>query len=328
MTDILTGTPPGLTYDHDLVRHAWFVCWIVSTGVLGLIIGWMGLTLIVGEHLGRQSPSWKEMVPRLCLGLAAAAASLWWCSLVIDLADAISGYVAAELNVTPGDLIRGPLIIFVKAIQAGTAGMGLFLAAVYLVYGLFVLIIVVQLIIRLALIDVLLALAPVGLGLWILPHTAGWGRHWLRLFMVTVMQQSVQLLAIAFGFGFLQEFAAIATGFEPAGDLIWKLLMSAAFMYLATRVPSMLGNAGTFDAWVQTLFFSMAVVGGIARSAKGLTMLASGGAAAATGPVGAAVAVGGAALGAVTGVARSAADISSPPDAGGGQGGSPRSAGE
>ena len=328
MTDILTGTPPGLTYDHDLVRHAWFVCWIVSTGVLGLVIGWMGLTLIVGEHLGRQSPSWKEMVPRLCLGLAAAAASLWWCSLVIDLADSISGYVAAELNVTPGDLIRGPLIIFVKAIQAGTAGMGLFLAAVYLVYGLFVLIIVVQLIIRLALIDVLLALAPVGLGLWILPHTAGWGRHWLRLFMVTVMQQSVQLLAIAFGFGFLQEFAAIATGFEPAGDLIWKLLMSVAFMYLATRVPSMLGNAGTFDAWVQTLFFSMAVVGGIARSAKGLTMLASGGAAAATGPVGVAAAVGGAALGAVTGVARSAADISSPPDGGGGQGGSPRSAGE
>ena len=98
MTDILTGTPPGLTYDHDLVRHAWFVCWIVSTGILGLVIGWMGLTLIVGEHLGRQSPSWKEMVPRLCLGLAAAAASLWWCSLVIDLADSISGYVAAELN--------------------------------------------------------------------------------------------------------------------------------------------------------------------------------------------------------------------------------------
>ena len=328
MTDILTGTPSGLTYDHDLVRHAWFVCWIVSTGVLGLVIGWMGLTLIVGEHLGRQSIGWKEMVPRLCLGLAAAAASLWWCSLVIDLADSISGYVAAELNVQPGDLVRGPLNIFVQSIEAGTAGMGLFLAAVYLVYGLFVLIIVVQLIIRLALIDVLLALAPVGLGLWILPHTAGWGRHWLRLFMVTVMQQSVQLLAIAFGFGFLQEFAAIATGFEPAGDLIWKLLMSAAFMYLATRVPSMLGNAGTFDAWVQTLFFSMAVVGGIARSAKGLTMLASGGAAAAAGPVGMAAAAGGAALGAVTGVARSAADISSPPDGGGGQGGSPRSAGE
>ena len=191
--------------------------WIVSTGVLGLIIGWMGLSFILQEHLGRQSIGWKEMVPRLCLGLAAAAASLWWCSLVIDLADSISGYVAAELNVQPGDLVRGPLNIFVQSIEAGTAGMGLFLAAVYLVYGLFVLIIVVQLIIRLALIDVLLALAPVGLGLWILPHTAGWGRHWLRLFMVTVMQQSVQLLAIAFGFGFLQEFAAIADGVRARG---------------------------------------------------------------------------------------------------------------
>ena len=88
---------------------------------------------------------------------------------------------------------------------------------------------------RLALIDILLALAPIALGLWILPHTAGWGRHWLRLFMTTVFQQAIQLIALALGFGFLKEFAAIAA-FEPVQDLIWKLLMSLAFVYMATRV--------------------------------------------------------------------------------------------
>ena len=46
-------------------------------------------------------------------------------------------------------------------------------------------------VLRLALIDILLALAPIALGLWILPHTAGWGRHWLRLFMTTVFEFSV-----------------------------------------------------------------------------------------------------------------------------------------
>ena len=55
---------------------------------------------------------------------------------------------------------------------------------------------IVQMVLRLALIDLLLALAPIALGLWILPHTAGWGRHWLRLFTTTVFQQAIQLIAL------------------------------------------------------------------------------------------------------------------------------------
>ena len=126
------------------------------------------------------------------------------------------------------------------AVQAGSVGMALLLAALYLVYGFFVLYVIVQMILRLALTDLLLALAPIALGLWILPHPAGWGRQWLRLFMTTVFQQAIQLIALALGFGFLREFAAIAA-FEPVQDLIWKLLMSLAFVYH--------GDPGAVDAW-------------------------------------------------------------------------------
>ena len=110
------------------------------------------------------------------------------------------------------------------------------MALLYLIYGFIVLYVLVQMIVRLALIDLLLALAPIALGLWILPHTAGWGRQWLRMFMTTVFQQAVQLIALALGFGFLNEFAEIAA-FEPVQDLIWKLLISLAFVYLATQGP-------------------------------------------------------------------------------------------
>ena len=258
MNDILTGTPPGLTYDHAMVREAWAVVWAITSGALVVILGWMGLSLIIGEHLGRQQAGWREMVPRLVLGLVAASTSLWWCALVIDVADGVSGFVAAELDVTPGDLLRAPLNTLLTAVQSGSVGMAQLLAIIYLVYGFFVLYVLVQMVVRLALIDILLALAPVALGLWILPHTAGWGRHWLRLFMTTVFQQAVQLIALALGMGFLNEFATIAA-FEPVQDLIWKLLMSLAFIYLATRVPSMLGQAGTFDAWLSTLYFGMSL---------------------------------------------------------------------
>ena len=247
MSDILTGTPPNLTYDHWMVQQAWMVVWAITSGALVVILGWMGLTLIMSEHLGRQQAGWREMVPRLVLGLVAAASSLWWCALVLDVADAVSGFIAVELDVTPGDLLRAPLETFLTAVQAGSVGMAQLLALLYLVYGFFVLYVIVQMILRLALIDILLALAPIALGLWILPHTAGWGRQWMRLFMTTVFQQAVQLIALALAFGFLNEFAEVAA-FEPVQDLIWKLLMSLAFVYMATRVPSMLGNTGTFDS--------------------------------------------------------------------------------
>ena len=276
MSDILTGTPPDLTYAHHMVRQAWMVVWAITSGALVVIIGWMGLSLIVGEHLGRQQTGWREMVPRLVLGLVAAASSLWWCALVLDVADAVSGFIAVSLNVTPGDLLRAPLDTFLTAVQAGSVGMAQLLALLYLVYGFFVLYVIVQMVLRLALIDILLALAPIALGLWILPHTAGWGRHWLRLFMTTVFQQAIQLIALALGLGFLNEFASIAA-FEPVQDLIWKLLMSLAFVYMATRVPSMLGNSGTFDAWLSTLYFGMNLPASMMRSAKTIGLISRGG---------------------------------------------------
>ena len=326
MADIITGTPSHLTYAHPLVQQAWMVVWAVTSAALVVILGWMGLSLIMSEHLGSRNAGWREMVPRLVLGLVAAASSLWWCALVIDVAAAVSGFVASELGVTPGDMLRSTLRTLLTAVEAGSVGMALLLAVLYLVYGFFVLYVIVQMILRLALIDILLALAPIALGLWILPHTAGWGRHWLRLFMTTVFQQAVQLIALALGFGFLNEVAAIAA-FEPVQDLIWKLLMSLAFVYMATRVPSLMGNAGTFDAWLSTLYFGMNLPASMVRSAKTIGLIAGG---AAGGPGGMAVGAmaASAGLSAAAGGLSSAASMATPSGGGDAGGEAPRSADE
>ena len=325
MGDILTGTPPDLTYGHPIVREAWTVVWGITSGALIAILGWMGLSLMMQHHLGQTSSGWREAIPRLVLGLVAAATSYWWCALVIDVAHTISKYVAAALEVTPGDLLRAPLETFLRTVSAGSVGMALLLAILFVIFGFFVLYVLLQMVLRLALIDILLALAPIALGLWILPHTAGWGRHWLRLFLTTVFQQAVQLIALAMGFGFLRQFAAI-DAFEPAQELAWKLLLSIAFVYMATRVPSMLGNAGTFDSWVSTLYFGMSLPGTILRSAKSIGLIA--GAAGGGGPAGVAMGAvaataAGTDLGAAASGFRSAAEGSSS-----GAGAAPRSSGE
>ena len=323
MSGILTGTPAELTHAHELVRDAWTVVWAVTSGALALIVGWMGLGLIVSEQVGRAQAGWRELVPRLGLGLAGASASLWGCALVIDLADAVSGVVAVGLGVDPGDMLRSTLGTLLTAVEAGSVGMGLVLSLLYLVYGFFVLHVLVQMVLRLALIDVLLALGPIALGLWILPQTAGWGRHWLRLFMTTVFQQAVQLIALALGLGLLNEVAAIGA-FEPVRDLAWKLVLAIAFVYLATRVPSLLGAAGTFDAWLHTLHFGLNLPRSLIGSARSVGLIAGG---AAGGPAGVGIGASGAGAGlsaAASGL-RSMAELVGPP-AGGGR--APRSSGE
>ena len=99
---------------------------------------------------------------------------------------------------------------------------------------------------------------------------------------------------------------------------------------LATRVPSLLGNAGTFDSWLHTLHFGMALPGSMVRSARSMGVLGrgvggAGRVAAGAGAAGAAAgAVAGAGL-AAGGAVRSAAEQGTPA---GGTGGAPRSASE
>ena len=292
MSDIITGTPAGLTYEHALVQQAWLAVWIITSAALALIIGWIGLSLILEEPLGGRGSSWRELIPRLLLGLVAAAASLWWCALVIDLAHAVSGFIAASLNVTPTDLLLAPVNTLLTAVKSGSVGIALLLAFIYLIYAVFCFYLLLQMVLRLALIDLLLALAPAAMGLWILPQSSGWSRQWLRMFATTVAQQAVQLIALALGIGFLAELAEIGP-FEPARDLVWKLLMAVGFIYLATRVPSMLGNGNTFDSWLSTLYFAFSLPTNMARSAASFIALGGAGSAgrsAATGQTSAATA--------------------------------------
>ncbi len=279
MSDIITGTPAGLTYEHALVQQAWLAVWIITSAALALIIGWIGLSLILEEPLGGRGSSWRELIPRLLLGLVAAAASLWWCALVIDLAHTVSGFIAATLDVTPADLLLAPVNTLLTAVKSGSVGIALLLAFIYLIYAVFCFYLLLQMVLRLALIDLLLALAPAAMGLWILPQTSGWSRQWLRMFATTVAQQAVQLIALALGIGFLAELAEIGP-FEPARDLVWKLLMAVGFIYLATRVPSMLGNGNTFDSWLSTLYFAFSLPTNMARSAASFVALAGAGSAA------------------------------------------------
>ena len=83
--------------------------------------------------------------------------------------------------------------------------------------------------------------------------------------------------------------------------------MSLAFIYLATRVPSMLGNSSPFDAWLQTLWFGLSLPATMARSLGSVAAMGGGAAA------GKALSSGGSGgSSGVGGATRSAAELSTP----------------
>ena len=57
-------------------------------------------------------------------------------------------------------------------------------------YGIVALLLAFQMLMRLALIDVLIVLAPVMVLTWVLPQTQSWARWWAHLCPITVFQQA------------------------------------------------------------------------------------------------------------------------------------------
>ena len=67
MGDILTGTPPNLTYAHPFIEQAWLVVWAITSGALVVILGWMGLSFIVQSTWAATSRVGGRWCPRLVL---------------------------------------------------------------------------------------------------------------------------------------------------------------------------------------------------------------------------------------------------------------------
>ena len=275
ISNVFTGTPRHFSTGHPVVRDGWTAIWAVTAILLAIIGAWIGVTAMVNHHLGQPSVGWQQMVPRLFLAGIASVSSLMWCALILDLSDAISSYVATAMNLTPGDLVRSAMAPLVFVITNVVIPFAIIISKLYIIYIIFVVMVMIQMIIRLAIINVLVVLAPIAMAMWILPQTAGWGRHWLRLFMTAVFQQSIQLLTVAMGIGFLEAYAPLVAGGSPA-DTIWSLLLSVGFMYLATKVPTLLGNPGIYDSWVQTLYFATGVMGRLGLAIPGMGQMAIG----------------------------------------------------
>jgi hypothetical protein len=109
----------------------------------------------------------------------------------------------------------------------------LLIGLIYVVMGL---LLVLQQLMRLAL--VLIILAPLAPILWILPQTHGWGRVSGSLFVGTVFAQAVQVLGLRLGFN-------LATDIPPTtASGLMQPLLGIAVLFLTLKIPGLMRGGG------------------------------------------------------------------------------------
>ena len=303
-TGLLTGTPPELTYERGIVRIGWSAMLNVMVAFLALVIAWIGLSQVVRSFLGaqRSMADWRETIPRLILALIAALTSYWWCSLLIDVADGVSRYIAAAMRVTPADitLTLGQALLAVLAKNISHAWLasvpiaGTFLVALKVaftailvllmkIFAIAVLLVIAQFVMRIVLLNLLIIISPLGMLMWALPETSGWGRRWVSLFATTLFQHGIQIVCFALAIWFVRlatpigivaDTGSVSSALEAAlpTQMLWALLLGIMAMIVTFKVPSILGQGSLQESFISTISFAamgMRALGFIAGGGTG-----------------------------------------------------------
>lgn len=185
----------------------------------------------------------KVMLPRLLAAIALVHGSVYFMQMAVDLNNAIGSVAVSTgtplaLDQLPWSSTLGP-----ASIQAMQVSEDLFHAifAVALVIALVIL--ALSYVVRTALLEVLIVLAPLASLCTVLPDTRSYAKHWLRLFIVTVFMQAVQLIVLR---------VATAAGFA-APDGIATSLYGLATLWIVLKVPGALHAASHFQSRVHVV---------------------------------------------------------------------------
>jgi hypothetical protein len=232
-TDFLLRTPAGLSYQNDQVQQFAAATRVLGNGLLAVITVVGGYNVLLRPYLGVTHPGAFEFAPRLLLGAILVNTAGWWVRLAIDVNNAACAAFGA-----------GPPPSLDDAFWRSAFPTNLLVGLIYVVMGL---LLVLQQLMRLALVDVLVVLAPLAALCWIVPQTNGWARLWTTLFVGTVFAQCVQVLALRLGFN-------LATAMPPstAAGLVQPLL-GIAVLALVLKIPGLMRGGGGGGTLISSL---------------------------------------------------------------------------
>ena len=230
--NFITQTPAAGTYQNATVMQftTWSISVVNAAVVVFIVIA--GYNIMIARQIGADSYELMEFLPRLALAVLAANFSLFFIRLFIDLENALNLDVINLFSLT---ILSNTIVgIF----HGNLLGAGLLAFMLAIILGVMDLLVAWQMLLRLALLILLIVLAPLAFLCGALPQTLGYLRLWLSTFAATVFIQFFQVTALAIG-GTLISYVTAANLFNLGGPLL-SIITSSAVLYLVLRIPGML----------------------------------------------------------------------------------------
>ena len=278
-TGLLAWTDPRFTIGQNTqILTAWHGVLLIADLFLVLFIMINGIRIALGGAGFRYADA-LETLPRILLAFAAANLSQLFIANLLelnnDLCLAITTFAQNKGLVDTGGLtvltliesgvnllidlvggIMGGIVshfisigkAFTEAALSLFAGslVSFFISLTLMVLYLFVMI---QLIIRIALINLLTILAPLGFACWALPQGAGQQlmRIWLNATFASIMVQFLQLTCYTFGLLLFSPISGLTHFIPIIGFLNFDtgVLFKLPIVWITLRIPGMVQNVAT-----------------------------------------------------------------------------------
>lgn len=195
------------------------------------------------ERSFRARYSLKVMIPRLMLAIILVHFSLPLMQMAVDLDNALSHVALSlgdELHV---DQLPWSPPLSHEAVHHMSVTQDLFHATFAVLLVVAVIILVMAYVIRHALLGVLIVTAPLAALCTTLPELRGHAHSWMRLFLVTVFMQPVQLIVLR---------VATLLAFDAESGLV-QTLYALATLFLMVKVPGALNTAAHLETKAETI---------------------------------------------------------------------------
>jgi hypothetical protein len=235
----LTANPAlaGLNHDFSLAADV----------LLALVAIAIGVRAICDRSLYSQQEL-RAVVPRVLVGVVLMHASLTLVQMAVDLNNALTGFAAGA----GGNPMPWTDPLSTSALTSSSLAQDLFEVVVVLSLVVAVALLAISYVIRMAVLQVLIATAPLAALATILPTTRGFAGAWGRLFVVALFMQAAQVTVLR---------VATVTGLA-AGSGLAATLYALAALWVCLKVPGFLASAARSPGGVG------AMAGGLAQQVR------------------------------------------------------------
>jgi hypothetical protein len=218
----LTSNPALAALNHDFCKAAY--------ALIALVVVVIALRAIVDNGVHSQHDL-RALAPSVLVGVALIYASLGVVQIAIDLNNALAAF--ANSPGASGGAMPWTDPLSASALTSSSLAQDLFQIVVVLALVVTVALLAVSYVIRMAVLQVLIATAPLAALATILPETRGYAQAWARLLVVAVFMQAAQVAVLR---------VATVTGLASGSGLA-ETLYALATLWISLKVPGFLASA-------------------------------------------------------------------------------------